>query len=1005
MFCPKCGCEQANDNMFCENCGCVISEETTHQEEVVSQPVSVMSTETVKKRKNGRKSKKPLIVGLLVLIAVIITGTVFTVYGWNDEARFNRQLALGDRYMDELKYELAVAAYTKALEIEPRDIDATCGLARAYAGMEEYDKAEEVLLAQLAEYEKEAYKSSHEELYATLADIYLEDKNYNKAFAAIQRGAARVDSDGDGLPDYYERYLGMDPKPGEEEDDEEDREDVVEKNVLLSLKNVPDVVENSDILWADFDGDGLTNEEELLHSTDPFWKDTDGDGLADGEEVLYYGTNPLKKDTDGDGLFDGTEVWNGFDPNQEDTDGNGTKDGEEEFGRTLYMPSIGVADVIYPVAWVEGKGEAYGEMDAAFLSSNISLRGIGSVVGIPCEFMGKSSMKKVSIGFCVPAEKVTENIVSGNLQVTGYDYEKNQLIGHDTYIKYNSDGSVLLLADVSDAGTYMLIDSRRFKRDISAQDYSGIIESGKADVIFVIDSTGSMSGPISNVRENIVVFSDYLAELGVDVRVGIVEYKDIYEDGKNSTHNYGFYYDLEEFKQVLCDFYVSGGGDSDETAVDALEVMRNSEFRSGVNKYAILITDAGYKNGTLGDAGYTMEQVIEELQRQNICTSVVTASSNYSEYQQLAEATGGEICNIKDDFAEALQGMMDKMGTRGQDGTWVRLTNGSVVCLEVDPTLGDKKVDSDGDGIPDLKELGAVVEVTYRGGSDEEEVTFEAYSFSSNPALKDLDGDGYADDNDSHPMKNEVAKAQLTDFRGYILVENGEDGVTYGVAKDTLSDTPMNTGEIALENFLLYVQKHGGYSGLTGVDVSGDSCEAYEIQYLTERLRNLNNSDYRLSCEELLQDTKKLAKIATKMENRIQEEENGSTYAKDMNAWLSSVMSGYNSMTYYMPLDVYSGEEIYHQICQTIDSDCPVMLQTGVAGNMPLYDSEELEDVALKIDSLEWMTVIGCKKDSVADRITLTVVYNGKMYYIDFDKLMETNGFLGGIVGVILPTP
>ena len=104
MFCPKCGCEQANDNMFCENCGCVISEETTHPEEVVSQPVSVMSTEAVKKRKNVRKSKKPLIVGLLVLIAVIITGTVFTVYGWNDEARFRRQLALGDRYMDELKY-------------------------------------------------------------------------------------------------------------------------------------------------------------------------------------------------------------------------------------------------------------------------------------------------------------------------------------------------------------------------------------------------------------------------------------------------------------------------------------------------------------------------------------------------------------------------------------------------------------------------------------------------------------------------------------------------------------------------------------------------------------------------------------------------------------------------------------------------------------------------------------------------------------------------------------
>jgi hypothetical protein len=66
--------------------------------------------------------------------------------------------------------------------------------------------------------------------------------------------------------------------------------------------------------FLDSDGDGLPDWFELLIGTDPFNPDTDGDGLTDGEEVLRYHTNPLKADTDGDGYSDGEEVKASSDP-------------------------------------------------------------------------------------------------------------------------------------------------------------------------------------------------------------------------------------------------------------------------------------------------------------------------------------------------------------------------------------------------------------------------------------------------------------------------------------------------------------------------------------------------------------------------------------------------------------------------------------------------------------------------------------------------------------------
>ncbi len=70
-------------------------------------------------------------------------------------------------------------------------------------------------------------------------------------------------------------------------------------------------------VYVDSDGDGMPDFWELEHGFDPAVPDgdadSDADGLTNSEEYLY-GTNPRNWDTDGDGVSDGYEVLMSYDP-------------------------------------------------------------------------------------------------------------------------------------------------------------------------------------------------------------------------------------------------------------------------------------------------------------------------------------------------------------------------------------------------------------------------------------------------------------------------------------------------------------------------------------------------------------------------------------------------------------------------------------------------------------------------------------------------------------------
>ena len=132
------------------------------------------------------------------------------------------------------------------------------------------------------------------------------------------------DTDGDGMPDAYEKQYPAFLSPTNKDDAAKDQDGD-------GLTNLEEYTAKTDPTKADTDGDGLSDAEEIKTTlTDPLSKDTDRDGLGDAEEVNLYKTNPNNPDTDGDSLSDAYEInTSKTNPTLADTDGDGTSDSLE----------------------------------------------------------------------------------------------------------------------------------------------------------------------------------------------------------------------------------------------------------------------------------------------------------------------------------------------------------------------------------------------------------------------------------------------------------------------------------------------------------------------------------------------------------------------------------------------------------------------------------------------------------------------------------------------------
>ena len=126
------------------------------------------------------------------------------------------------------------------------------------------------------------------------------------------------------------------------------------------------------------------------------------------------------------------------------------------------------------------------------------------------------------------------------------------------------------------------------------------------------------------------------------------------------------------------------------------------------------------------------------------------------------------------------------MSTISNDGVWIRLSNGSIVKLDKDPALGDYSVDTDGDGVSDLVELGKEISVGYFDYNTHETVSYKYWTFESNPSCNDTDGDTLKDGSDKEPMIYNVCIKEATDNE--ITFNDGKIWNVFGIDIYKFSD-------------------------------------------------------------------------------------------------------------------------------------------------------------------------------------------------------------------------
>ncbi len=130
--------------------------------------------------------------------------------------------------------------------------------------------------------------------------------------------------------------------------------------------------------------------------------------------------------------------------------------------------------------------------------------------------------------------------------------------------------------------------------------------TGAADIVFIVDSTGSMSEEIAGVRNSIISFANSLkTEIG-DLRLGGVDFGD-----ENRTQ-FSLSSDFAGFQGWVSGLSAFGGDDTPENPLDAIGAAQGLSWRAGVQRVIIVLTDAPAHEGN-SITSRTIESVAASL--------------------------------------------------------------------------------------------------------------------------------------------------------------------------------------------------------------------------------------------------------------------------------------------------------------------------------------------------------------------------------------------------------
>jgi hypothetical protein len=158
----------------------------------------------------------------------------------------------------------------------------------------------------------------------------------------------------------------------------------------------------------------------------------------------------------------------------------------------------------------------------------------------------------------------------------------------------------------------------------------------RADIVILIDSTGSMTPFIDELKEKCVAFSEQLKKQALDHRFALVGFGDFEEAPWLDVHE--FTGDVGRFQESVGRIGRFDGGDFPESALDALEEGLKLPFDDGAIRRFYLVTDARYHEPSR--SGLTAADVAAELEENRVFLHVFSRSQYEDDYRELFGRTG-----------------------------------------------------------------------------------------------------------------------------------------------------------------------------------------------------------------------------------------------------------------------------------------------------------------------------------------------------------------------------
>lgn len=254
--------------------------------------------------------------------------------------------------------------------------------------------------------------------------------------------------------------------------------------------------------------------------------------------------------------------------------------------------------------------------------------------------------------------------------------------------KTSADGE--LITGMQEADFFDVIDDNGEARPITVTPRGAVTTFNKqADIVFIIDTTGSMSSYLTTMTNKAQDFADTIAASETDFRLGFVSFGD--DIRKAAGERIAPTSDVDDFKTAVGALTAYGGDDGPENQIDAIDYARAPAagsnpagsfqqdmgflYRDSALLIFILITDIDYHvpGETYSDVlsyypsgvANTVAQEITKLNNDGISCYVVAPTFYQDDYDELAEETGAAFFDIGSDFSGVIDTIGEEITTRG----------------------------------------------------------------------------------------------------------------------------------------------------------------------------------------------------------------------------------------------------------------------------------------------------------------------------------------------------